>query len=367
MDVFIAHPQVERLLGHGDTKSSVLLRNGFQADLRLVEPDSRGAAMQYFTGSKAHNIQLRDRAIGMGCKLNEYGLFRTADNVRLAAETEEDVYGALGLAWIPPELREGRDEIDRAASGALPRLVAQADLRGDLHMHSTETDGRDDLRTMAAAGRAGGLEYIAITDHSQSLAMANGLDERRAASHAARIRALDGEIDGLRVLAGIECDIRADGTLDLADDCLAGLDLVIASVHTAFNQERQQMTERILRAIEHPHVDILAHPTGRYLLKRQPYPVDIEAVVDRAVQLGVALEINSQPHRLDLNDSFARLACERGAQLVISSDAHSRHALAGLRWGIATARRAWLRPQDVLNTRPFADFRAALRRNRRRS
>ncbi len=272
MDDFVGHPLAERVLGHGDTKSSVLLRGGFQADLRLVEPDSRGAAMQYFTGSKAHNIALRDRAIDLGYKLNEYGLFRIADDTRVAGASEEDVYQALGLAWIPPELREAHGEIEAAAEGRLPHLIARADLRGDLHMHSTETDGRDDVRTMAAAAREAGLEYIAITDHSQSLAMANGLDERRAVDHAARIRALDREIDQIRILAGIECDIRPDGTLDLDDDCLASLDVVVASVHSAFNQDRAQMTDRILRAMENPHVDILGHPTGRYILKRDPVP-----------------------------------------------------------------------------------------------
>jgi len=365
MDTFAGHPLVERVLGRGATKSSVLLRGGFQADLRLVDSESRGAAMQYFTGSKSHNIALRDRAIGLGYKLNEYGLFRVADDTRVAGASEEEVYHALGLAWIPPELREARGELDAAASGRLPRLITRADLRGDLHMHTTETDGRDDARAMAAAAREASLEYIAITDHSQSLAMANGLDERRATQHAERIRALDHQVDGLRILAGIECDIRPDGSLDLADDCLAGLDLVIASVHSAFNQDRQQMTDRILRAIENPYVDILGHPTGRYILKREPYPVDVEAIIARAVDLGVALEINSQARRLDLNDGYARLARDRGARLVISSDAHSRNALATLRWGIAVARRAWLEHDDVVNTRPFAEFRARLRRNRR--
>jgi DNA polymerase (family 10) len=365
MDVFVGHPLVERVLGHGSTKSSILLQGGFQADLRLVEADSRGAALQYFTGSKTHNIELRDRAIELGYKLNEYGLFRNADGARVAASSEEEVYGALGLAWIPPELREGAGEIEAAASGRLPRLVTRADLRGDLHMHSTETDGKDDVRTMAMAAREAGLEYIAITDHSQSLAMANGLDERRVAEHAARIRALDQEIEGIRILAGIECDIRPDGTLDLADDCLAALDIVVASVHSAFNQDGAQMTDRILRAMESPHVDILGHPTGRLILKRDPYAVHVEAVIERAGQLGVAMEINSQVHRLDLNDRYARLARDRGVRLVISSDAHSRRALAVQRWGVVVARRAWLEPRDVLNTRSHDEFRAQLRRARR--
>ena len=365
MNDFVEYPLVERVLGHGDTKSSILLQGGFQADLRLVATESRGAAMQYFTGSRAHNIALRDRAIGLGLKLNEYGLFRVADDSRVAGEREDEIYSALGLDWVPPELREMRGEIDAAAARALPRLIDRADLRGDLHMHTTETDGKDDIRTMAMAAREAGLEYIAITDHTQSLAMANGLDECRALAHAARIRAVDAEGLGIRLLAGVECDIKPDGSLDLADDCLATLDIVVASVHSAFNQERQEMTDRVVRAIDNPNVDILGHGTGRMLLKRQAYPIDLEAVIDAALRTGVAVEINSQPHRLDLNDVHAKLARDRGVPIVISSDAHSRHALGYLRWGVAIARRAWLRPADVLTTRSFDDCRAALRRHRR--
>jgi len=363
MDAFIEHRLVERVLAQGDTKSSVVLQGDFQADLRLVAPESRGAAMQYFTGSKSHNIALRDRAIGLGFKLNEYGLFRMDSEERIAGHTEEEVYGALGLAWIPPELREMRGEIAAAAERTLPRLVDRADLRGDLHMHTTETDGRNALDEMAEAAREHGLEYIAITDHSQSLAMANGLDEARAAAHAARIRAADGR-HGVRLLAGIECDIRPDGAMDLHDDCLAALDIVVASVHSAFNQDRQQMTDRVLRAIENRYVDVLGHPTGRLLLKREPYPLDIEAVIQAAAKHGVAIEINSQVDRLDLNDVHAKLARDRGVRLVISSDAHSVNALQSVRWGVVTARRAWLTPEDVLNTRRYDELLPLLRRNR---
>ncbi|HWF85760.1 MAG TPA: DNA polymerase/3'-5' exonuclease PolX [Vicinamibacterales bacterium] len=368
IEAFTDYRLVERILGQGDTKASVLLQGGFQADLRLVAAESRGAAMQYFTGSKAHNIALRDRAIGLGFKLNEYGLFRTADDACVAGATEEEIYEALGLQWIPAELREARGEIDAAAARSLPRLVARADLRGDLHMHSTESDGRDDVRTMAEAARAAGLQYIAITDHSKSLAMANGLDEQRVLDHASRIRALDADGSaGVRLLAGVECDIKPDGTMDLADECLAALDVVVASVHSAFNQDRQEMTDRLLRAIEHPHVDIVGHPTGRRILKREPYPFDVEAVVDAAARHGVALEINCQVDRLDLNDVHAGLARERGVPVVISSDAHSRQAFGALRWGAIVAQRAWLTPEDVLNTRSFDALTAALRRNRRRA
>ena len=364
MDDFVEYPLVERVLGHGETKSSVLIRGGFQADLRLVAMESRGAALQYFTGSKSHNIALRDRAIGRGFKLNEYGLFRSADEAKVAGEREEEIYAALGLEWVAPELRELRGEIEAAESRTLPRLIECADLRGDLHMHTTETDGKDDLRTMAAAARDAGLEYIAITDHSQSLAMANGLDERRALEHAARVRALDAERLGVRLLAGVECDIKADGSLDLADDCLAALDIVVASVHSGFNQDREQVTGRILKALANPHVDILGHPTGRRILKRPPYALDVEAIVDAAAQHGAAIEINCQVDRLDFNDVHAKLARDRGVPLVISSDAHSRNAFARLRWGIMVARRAWLEPDHVLNTQPFEAFKASLRRHR---
>jgi DNA polymerase (family X) len=365
MDAFCEHPLVERVLVHGETKSSVLAKGGFQADLRLVAPDSRGAALQYFTGSKAHNIALRDRAIKRGFKLNEYGLFRIEGDEKVAGASEHGVYEALGLDWIPPELREDRGEIAAAEEKRLPRPIVQSELRGDLHTHTTETDGKDDLDTMIAAARDAGLDYIAVTDHSQALAMANGLDERRVLAQAAMVRSLD-QSHGIRLLAGIECDIRADGAMDLADDCLASLDLVIASIHSGFNQDRSQMTDRLLRAIENPHVDIIAHPTARALLRREPIVFDVDAVFSAAVKAGIAMEINCQVHRLDLNDVGARLAKERGIPIVISTDAHDRDAFARLRWGIMVARRAWLEPSDVMNTLPFDEFRARLRRNRRR-
>jgi DNA polymerase (family 10) len=364
METFTGYRLVDRTLAHGDTKSSVRLQGGFQADLRLVAPESHGAALQYFTGSKAHNIALRDRAIGRGFKLNEYGLFRIEGDERVAGDTEEGIYESLGLAWVPPELREDRGELEAAEARTLPRLVAQADLRGDLHMHTTETDGKDDIATMAAAARAAGLEYIAITDHSKSLAMANGLDEQRALAHAAQIRAADRQ-HGIRVLAGIECDIRPDGALDLDDSCLSALDIVVASVHSAFNQDRRQMTDRILRALENPYVDVLGHPTGRLLLRREPYQVDVDAVLDAAARRGVAVEINCQLDRLDLSDVHAKLARERGVPIVISSDAHSTSALSWLRWGVLMARRAWLEPAHILNTCPFDELLSRLRRHRR--
>jgi DNA polymerase (family 10) len=366
MAAFTSHSLVERVLGHGQTKASVLTRGGLQVDLRVVARESRGAALQYFTGSKAHNIALRDRALSRDMLLNEYGLFRTEDQTRLAGDTEEGIYAALGLSWIPPELRENRGEIDAAAEGPLPDLVTWADLRGDLHMHTTESDGKEDLESMVLAARAAGLQYVAITDHSQSLAMANGLDEKRALAHAARIRALDARIEGIRVLAGIECDILPDGSMDLASDCLAQLDIVIASVHSALRQDASEMTARLLRAIEHPWVDIIGHPTGRRVLKREPSQVHMDQVVAAAAAAGVALEINGQAERMDLSDINARMARERGIKLVVSSDAHSSAALSLKRWALAMARRAGATRADVLNTLPFEQLRASLRRHRDR-
>ena len=365
MEAFTNYRLLQRVLARGETKSSVLLFEGFQADLRLVPRESLGAASQYFTGSKAHNIALRDRAIQRGLKLNEYGLFRVDDDVRIAGETEEGIYEALGLALVPPELRENRGELAAAEQRTLPRLVTAQDLRGDLHMHTTATDGRADVETMAAAARAAGLEYIAITDHSRAIAMANGLDETATLAHARAIRQLNDRLEGIAVLAGIECDIRADGTMDLAEDCLAELDLVIASVHSALNQEPERMTDRLLRAIACRWVDVLAHPTGRLILKREPSRFDTDRVFTAAAAAGVAIEINSQVDRLDLDDVLARAARDRGVKIVIDSDAHSPAALANVRWGISVARRGWIQPEDVLNTRPFDTFRTSLRRSKR--
>jgi DNA polymerase (family 10) len=360
---FVQYPGVERVLGHGGGKASVLMRGGFQADLRIVKADQSGAARQYFTGSKAHNIVLRDRALARGWKLNEYGLF-DADDRAIAAASEEEIYKALGMAYIAPELRENRGEIEAAETNALPRLIEASDLRCDLHMHTTESDGRERLDTMAAAAHARGLEFIAITDHTQSLAMANGLDESRTLAHAENIRKFSKTLKGFTVLAGAEVDILSDGRLDLADDCLRQLDVVIVSLHSNLQQDEDETTRRLIRAIEHPSVDIVGHPTARWLLRREGARFKLEKVIDAAVANGVALEINSQPHRLDLCDSHARLARDRGAKLAINSDAHEIPALGFTRWGILTARRAWLTKEDVINTRPLKQFRAGLRRNR---
>jgi DNA polymerase (family 10) len=320
--------------------------------------------MQYFTGSKEHNITLRSRALKMGLTLNEYGLARLDDNAVVAGETEEEIYAALGLAWIPPELRENQGEIDAASEGRLPVLVEQADIRGDLHMHTTESDGRATLEEMAASARQLGYEYIAITDHSKALAMANGLDEARALAQARAIRDLNGRLDGFTLLAGVECDIRADGTMDLADDCLAELDIVIASIHSGFALDPFAMTDRLLAAIANPWVDVLGHLTGRRLLQREPLQFDVAAVLAAAAEAGVAIEINCQVERLDVGDTLARAARDRGIPLVISTDAHSAAAFPRLNLGIGVARRAWLTPDDVLNTRPLPDLLPRLRRRR---
>ena len=364
LETFTTYPLVERILGRGETKASILIRGGLQADLRAVADQERGAAMQYFTGSKAHNIVLRDRALERGWRLNEYGLFQAADQARLAGETEEGIYAALGLAWVPPELRENRGEIDAAGGAALPHLLQAADLRGDVHMHTTETDGRDSLEVMAQAAAARGLQYIASTDHSQNLAMANGMDEDRTVAHAHRLRSLNGRYGALALLAGIECDILPDGRMDLSDDCLATLDLVIGSVHSALSQSEAEMTMRLIRAIEHPHVDVIGHPTNRLLLRRPASQVHIEKVIDAAAANGVVLEINANPNRLDLSDSHARLARDRGVRLLISSDAHSTNELEFPRWGVLVARRAWATRDDVLNAQPLDIFRRSLKRGR---
>jgi DNA polymerase (family X) len=365
LERFTAYRHVERILGMGDTKASILLSNHMQADLRLVAPESRGAALQYFTGSKAHNIALRNRALQRGLTLNEYALADAATGTRLAGETEEGVYQALGLPWIDPALRECRGEFEAAEAGRLPRLVTLEDLRGDVHMHTTESDGRHDIETMAVAAREAGRTYICITDHSQSLAMANGLDDARALAHAQRIREMNARIDGITILAGIEVDILPDGRLDLEESTLAALDFVVASVHSAFDQSAEDMTVRVLKAMACPFVDAIGHPTGRKILRREPHRIDIEALTEAAALYGIALEINSNHNRLDLSDLHARRARERGAGIIISSDAHSTVELGFLRWGVATARRAWLEPADVWNTRDVDTFRHGLRRHKR--
>lgn len=354
------------VLAAAGASPALLTPANYTVSIHHAPPESRGAAMRYFTGSRAHNDALRERAAQRGFTLNELGLYRATDDVKVAGETEESIYEALGLAYIEPELRENRGEIEAAERRSLPRLITRGDIAGDLHMHTTATDGRDDLHTMAAAAQKLGYRYIAITEHSKALAMANGMDEKRLLAHAARVRSQNGRIEGLTLLAGVECDILADGTLDLADDCLAELDVVIASVHSQFTQEPAQVTDRVLKALDNQWVDILGHPTARRMLKREPIRFDVEAVVAAAARLGVAMEINCQIERLDLNDINARLARERGVRLVINTDAHSTTELHNIVWGLQVARRAWTQAGDVLNTLGVDEMRRTLRRNRNR-
>ncbi len=363
LDQLVTWSRVAEVLGRGENKASVKVgREGLQVDLRALPHESYGAAMQYFTGSKDHNVALRNRAVRMGFKLNEYGLFRTEGDQRVAGESEPDVYEALGLDWIPPELRENHGEIESAAEHSLPRLVELADIRGDLHMHTTETDGRASLEEMAEAAGQKGYQYIAITDHSKSLAMANGLDERRVVDFARRVRQFNNGGNAVRVFSGIECDILKDGALDLADDALAELDLVVASVHAYMNMEAAEMTERLLRVLERPSVTILGHPTGRLLQQRDSFSFDFDRVVAEAVRRGVALEINASPERLDLGGVAVRSARAKGARFVISTDAHHPKHLDNMRYGVVTARRGWLTAGDVLNTLGVEQFASAIRR-----
>ena len=362
LDRFIALPRVEEVLGRGENKASAKVgREGLQVDVRVLPLESFGSAMQYFTGSKDHNVAIRTRAVRMGLKLSEYGLFRVEDDARAAGETETGVYEALGLPWIPPELRENCGEIEAAEENRLPELVQLKDIRGDLHMHTTETDGHATLEEMVEAAREHGYEYVAITDHSKALAMANGLDEARAVAFARQVREINRNGLGLRIFSGLECDILRDGTLDLANDALAELDLVIGSVHSHMNLEAQEMTDRLLRALECPHLRILGHPTGRILLHRDPFPFDFERVVAEAVRRGVWLEINASPERLDLNSAMIRAAKAKGAKFTIATDAHRPSHLHNMRYGVITARRGWLGPADILNTLPAGRFAAALR------
>jgi DNA polymerase (family 10) len=356
------YPPANTMLAKGQNKVSFRLRSGLQVDVRLLPVGSYGAALQYFTGSKMHNVTVRQRALKRGYTLSEYALANVKDGSFVAGATEEEIYATLGLDWIPPELRENNGEIEAAEEHRLPVLIEEADIRGDVHMHTVETDGKNTIREMAEAGLARGYEYIAITDHSKNLAMTMGLDDKRAMEHIQRIRAVDQEMKGrIRVFAGIEVDILADGALDLSDEVLAQMDVVIASVHSLFNMPAEEMTTRMLRAIENPYVRILGHPTGRLLLRREPYQMDLEAVLRRAGELGVAVEHNAYPDRLDLCDRDLRLAKQLGCRIVINTDAHHTSHLAKMRYGIEQLRRAWLRKEDVLNTRGAEEFLSSLR------
>mgnify|MGYP005835985369 CR=1 FL=1 len=361
LDRFVAHPRVHDVLGHGANKASARWgREGLQVDVRAVPAESFGAALQYFTGSKEHNVALRQRAQRLGLTLNEYGLFRIETEERVAGATEQEIYHALGLGWIPPELRENQGEIEAAEKENLPELLEPADLRGDLHMHTRESDGRGTLEEMAAAAQALGYEYIAITDHSKALAMANGLDERRAVAFARAVREFNKKNAPFRVFSGLECDILRDGRMDLSEDALAELDFVVASVHSYMNLEAAAMTDRLLRALESPSVKALGHPTGRVLLHREAYAYEFDVIAREAARRNVWLEINASPERLDLHAPLIRRAKALGCKFTISTDAHHPQHLGNMRYGVTMARRGWLGAADVMNTKSRAAFAEAI-------
>jgi DNA polymerase (family 10) len=355
MKHFTAFAGITQVIASGETKTSVVLKGGLQVDLRVVHPKSFGAALTYFTGSKSHNVHLRRIAQARGLLLNEYGLFR--DGVAIAGRTEEEIYRALGLSWMPPELREDRGEIEAAASGKLPKLIERKNLRGDLHSHSIYTDGRASIEEMARQARASGLEYLAITDHSRRLAMAHGLDPKRLREQRREIERIRKKLPGISLLQGIEVDILDDGKLDLPDDALGELDWVVASVHYKLEQNPAEMTRRLITAIRNPNVDVIGHPSGRLLGHREPSKFDFSKILRVAREEGCALEINSQPQRLDLTDTACIAAKQAGVKLVISSDAHSTRDLALLDYGINQARRGWIEKEDVLNTRGLKNLR----------
>jgi DNA polymerase (family 10) len=360
MAAFVQLPSVRRVLAHGSTRSSVVLEDGLQVDLRVVAPESFGAALQYFTGSKAHNIKLREWAEQKGLKISEYGVFTTRTGERVAGTTEEEVYVAVDLPWIPPELREDAGELEAARDGRLPVLVSLDEIRGDLHCHTRASDGLASLEEMAEAAAARGYAYLAVTDHSQGLGIARGLSSARLRRQHSQIDALNRRLPGLQVLRGIEVNIRADGSLDAAEEDLAACEVVVASLHSGLDQDRARLTARVLRAIEHPCVNIIGHPTGRSLGRRPAADLDMEAVIAAAARTGTALEINAMPDRLDLCDTHARLAAQRGAPLVIDTDAHSPAHLTLMRLGVATARRGWVAAANVWNTLPLPELRRRL-------
>ncbi len=359
---FVSLPQVTRVLAAGDTKGSAIFQDRYQVDLRVVPPESYGAALQYFTGSKAHNVHLRGIARSMGLKISEYGVFRGAE--KIAGETEESVYKAVGLVWIPPELREDRGEIEAAQQGNLPRLVEYDEIRGDLHVHSKYSDGTATLEELVRFGQQMGYEYIAVCDHSQSVKYAHGLEIDRLRQKNREIDRINATLEGFRLLKGTEVDILPDGSLDYPDEVLAELDFVVASVHQWRKDE--DATERILRAMENPYVHAIGHPTGRLISTREGYRVDIEALVEKALETGTFLEINAYYERLDLNDVHARLAGERGVLLEIGTDAHQAGQLWQIRLGVGVARRAWLGPHHIINTRPLNELLALLQLKRKK-
>jgi DNA polymerase (family 10) len=361
IDHIIKLPGLMEIIARGENKISFRLRGGMQVDVRTLAPDSFGAAMQYFTGSKAHNVSLRQRALKMGYTLNEYSLARLESQEIVASKSEQDIYAALKLDYIPPEIRENSGELEAAEKHTLPKLLSQEDIQGDVHMHTVETDGRNTIEEMAAAARDRGYKYIAITDHSKNLAFANGLDDERAIKHIEKIRSANDAMNGIRIFAGIEVDILEDGTLDLSDEVLAQMDIVIASVHSHFNLTAEAMTKRLVKTIDNPYVSLIGHPTGRILLRRDAYAFDMEAVLQAAARNRVAMELNAYPDRLDLCDRHLRQAKQAGVRIVINTDSHHTSHMEKMRYGVLQARRAWLTPNDVLNTLTADQFASAMK------
>jgi DNA polymerase (family 10) len=363
LDHIAGHAKAHEILGRGANKASVRYGlEGLQVDVRALPAESFGAAMQYFTGSKEHNVVLRTLAVKQGLTLNEYGLFTLEGNERVAGDSEEQIYQRLGFQWIPPEMRENSGELDAAAEGRLPALIQLNDIRGDLHMHTTETDGKASLREMVDAAAAMGYEYIAITDHSKALAMANGLDEGRVVAFARKVRELNREGLPLRLFSGLECDILRNGDMDLSEDALAELDLVIGSVHSYMNLEAAEATDRLLRALDSPSMRVMGHPTGRILLQRDSFPFDFEAIAGKAAERGVWLEVNASPERLDLSAPLLRSAKRKGVRFTISTDSHQIRHLQNMQYGITMARRGWLEASDVMNTLPLKQFEEVIAR-----
>jgi DNA polymerase (family 10) len=361
MDRFAEYGEVAEIISKGATKSSVRLQCGLQVDVRVLEEECYGAALHYFTGSKDHNVAIRDRAKEAGLKISEYGIFRSQEDMRIGGAKEEDIFEAVGLPFIPPELREDRGEIQAAEKGKLPRLIDLPDIRGDLQMHTTATDGKNSIGEMAQKAKKMGYAYIAITDHSKAVRVAGGLDEKGLARHLKAIEKADAQVSGICLLKGVEVDILADGSLDLQDDILKECDVVLASVHSRFNMEEKEMTRRIIQALKNPNVNILAHPTGRLILEREAYKVNLKEIFQASLDYGVVLEINAYPDRLDLRDVDARTAKEMGAKLVISTDAHSAAQLEMMKYGVFTARRGWVEAKDVINTQPLEGLLKILR------
>ena len=357
---FLNYPKIKEVISAGATRSTVILTNDMQVDLRSVDDDSYGSALQYFTGSKSHNIEVRKLAIEKGLKLNEYGVFK--GDKKIAGKTEEEVYEAVGLCFIEPELRENRGEIEACLSKSLPKLVELEDIRGDLHTHTLYTDGKNSIEEMARAAQQKGYEYLAITDHSKRLSVARGLDEKRALKELEEIDRVNEKVDGITLLKGMEVDILEDGSLDMSDEVLKELDIVLIAVHYKFNLSKQKQTERILKAFENPYVNILAHPTGRMIGLREPMELDMHMILKRAKEYNIHMEINAQPERLDLNDIYAKMAKEMGVKMAVNTDAHNIYSLNYMEYGINQARRGWCEKEDIVNTRDLKGLRELLKR-----